>query len=94
MTALKSDLTANCLIYRGIFNGDFNDPGIARGIYTINNPTDYVNGPKKLPGYCCFIHIGIYSMQIIINAKEIYTRKYTGNPLIWSNWATYTGVID
>ena len=91
--ATKSDL-GNFLTYRGTFGGDFNDPNIIRGIYTINDPSSYTNGPKKLPGFCCFVHFGIYSMQLIINAKEIYTRKYTGNPLVWSDWATYIGAID
>lgn len=89
--ALKSDLE-NCLVYRGSFKGDFNNINISPGIYTIHNISDYTNGPSKIPGFCCFMQLPTYKVQVIINAMHIFTRKYTGDPPAWSNWATYTGV--
>lgn len=83
----KNSNLSLALFYRGAITGDLNrgaNSGIPVGYYTIDSGKAVSNLPDGV-SWCTFIQFWSYDMQMIISSC-IYTRKYTGNPISWSNW--------
>lgn len=91
--ATKSDLN-DCLIYKGVFSGDFNNINIAPGIYRINTSDTYTNAPKRLPQYGTFIQFFNFNIQVIIDCRSICMRRYVGNPAAWEPWYSVAATED
>lgn len=89
---LKNKLQGIALVLRGNISGDLNiasSDKIPMGIYYYQSGNTLQNAPNGV-NWGVFIQIGngsYYFTQIIVDGLiGVKTRKYSGNPPLWSSW--------